>query len=107
MIAIGILGIFVALLWIGWELHRLVGDIREWLIGFVEGYQEAIAKAQLAMGRGVAVLILQPERRNALTRRASPSARKHGVNLPHDPLRPLNARLNELVRARTPWWSSK
>jgi hypothetical protein len=48
MIDIGILGIFVALLWIGWELHRLVGDIREWLIGFVEGYQEAIAKAQLA-----------------------------------------------------------
>jgi len=48
MIEIGILGIFVALLWIGWELRRLVTDIREWLIGFVEGYQEAIAKAQVA-----------------------------------------------------------
>ena len=41
----GLVVMVLALLWIGWELHRLVGDIREWLIGFVEGYLESQAQA--------------------------------------------------------------
>jgi hypothetical protein len=33
----------LALLWVGWELHRLVTEVRNSLQGFVEGYQESIA----------------------------------------------------------------
>jgi hypothetical protein len=47
MIEIFIVAIFLTLVWIAWELHRLVGDLREWLDGFIEGYQEAVAKAQV------------------------------------------------------------
>jgi len=35
--------IAIALLWVGWELHRLVAEIRNFMQGFVEGYKESIA----------------------------------------------------------------
>ena len=41
----GVVVIALALLWIGWELHSLVHDVRELMQGFVEGYQESIMKA--------------------------------------------------------------
>jgi hypothetical protein len=38
--------IALALLWIAWELHRMVREFREFMGGFVEGYAEAVAKRQ-------------------------------------------------------------
>jgi hypothetical protein len=38
MIEIGILGIFLALLWIGWELHR----ISQITVNFMSGWEDAI-----------------------------------------------------------------
>jgi hypothetical protein len=38
MIEIGILGIVGALLWIGWELHKIGGMVREFLEAFAEAY---------------------------------------------------------------------
>lgn len=42
MIEIGILGVVLALLWIGWELHGLAKLGTEFLEGFVEGYMESL-----------------------------------------------------------------
>ena len=41
-----LLVIAAALLWIGWELHRLVNELREFLGGLGEGYEESIEKAK-------------------------------------------------------------
>jgi hypothetical protein len=38
MFELGILGIFVALLWIGWEMHR----IAQLAINFARGYEDAL-----------------------------------------------------------------
>jgi hypothetical protein len=38
MIDIGILGILVALLWIGWELHRIAQLAMNFMRGYEEGY---------------------------------------------------------------------
>lgn len=38
--------IALALLWIAWELHRMVRELREFMSGFMEGYAEATAKRQ-------------------------------------------------------------
>lgn len=46
MVEILALGILVALLWIGRELHRIVREFREFMLGYIEGYQEAIARRQ-------------------------------------------------------------
>ncbi len=43
------LGIFVALLWIGWELHRVCGRMGEFLSAFGESYAE-IARADRERG---------------------------------------------------------
>jgi hypothetical protein len=42
MIEIGILGIVFALLWIGWEMHRMIARADEFMENFVEGYLEAL-----------------------------------------------------------------
>ena len=42
----GVVVIALALLWIGWELHSLVHDVRELMQGFLEGYQESITRAK-------------------------------------------------------------
>jgi hypothetical protein len=42
----GVVVIAIAMLWIGWELHRLGNDVREWMVGFAEGYTEAVATAE-------------------------------------------------------------
>jgi hypothetical protein len=44
MIEILLMTIVLSLLWIGWELHRVVNTAKEFLEGFVEGYQESMAQ---------------------------------------------------------------
>lgn len=46
MFELGILGIFVALLWIGWELHRL----SQIVTNFMRGWEDAIARRQVEEG---------------------------------------------------------
>ena len=45
-VLLALIGIFLALLWIGWELHRMVPEFREFMVGLVEGYQESAVKRQ-------------------------------------------------------------
>jgi hypothetical protein len=40
MIDIGLAGIVLALLWIGWELHRIAKLVAEFLLAFSEAYLE-------------------------------------------------------------------
>jgi len=42
MIRIGILGIVLALLWIGWELHRLIARADEFMEGYVNSFIKAM-----------------------------------------------------------------
>jgi hypothetical protein len=60
MMEIGILGIFVVLLWIGWELHR----IAQLAINFMRGFEEGHLQRQEEIEQESEEPSLVPKRRD-------------------------------------------